>query len=157
MAQISAALKRARRHDVPAKAAAIQQAPRTTHRRQPGIVTGACAATVRATAAVLQTLNAEIRTTEGQAETHFGQHPDAEVYLSQPGLGAILGDRVLAKFGDAPGRYTDATSRKKYPAPPRSPADPARPMSLSQPRFRRWAGVDRQGHHAQAQVGEGDQ
>ncbi|MEU2639770.1 hypothetical protein ABZ591_35510, partial [Micromonospora fulviviridis] len=32
-----------------------------------------------------------------------------------------------------------------------------RPLSLSQPRFRRWAGVDRQGLHAQAQVGEGDQ
>ncbi|MCW3819843.1 IS110 family transposase [Micromonospora sp. DR5-3] len=114
VAQISAALKRARRRDIAAKAAAIQQALRTAHLGQPEIVTGAYAATVRATVAILQTLNAEIRTMEGQVEAHFGQHPDAEVYLSQPGIGAILGARVLAEFGDAPGRYTDARSRKNY-------------------------------------------
>jgi transposase len=113
-AQISAVLKRARRRDIPAKAAAIEQALRTEHLGQPDIVTGAYAATVRAAAAILQTLNAEIRTMEAQVEAHFGQHPDAEVYLSQPGIGAILGARVLAEFGDAPGRYTDAKSRKNY-------------------------------------------
>jgi transposase len=62
----------------------------------------------------LQTLNTEIRALEGQVETHFGQHPDAEVYLSQPGIGAVLGARVLAEFGDAANRYTDAKSRKNY-------------------------------------------
>ncbi|MEV0430509.1 IS110 family transposase, partial [Micromonospora sp. NPDC050495] len=112
--QISAALKRARRRDIAAKATAIQQALRTAHLGQPEIVTGAYAATVRATVAVLTTLNAEIRTMEGQVEAHFGQHPDAEIYLSQPGIGAIVGARVLAEFGDAAGRYTDARSRKNY-------------------------------------------
>jgi transposase len=112
--QISAALKRARRRDIPTKAAAIQQALRTQHLGQAEIVTGAYAATVRATVAILQTLNTEIRTMEGQVEAHFGQHPDTEVYLSQPGIGAILGARVLAEFGDAPDRYTDARSRKNY-------------------------------------------
>jgi transposase len=114
VAQISAALKRARRRDITAKATAIQEALRSPHLGQPEIVTGAYAATVRATVAILQTLNAEIRTMQGQVEAHFGQHPDAEVYLSQPGIGAILGARVLAEFGDAPGRYTDARSRKNY-------------------------------------------
>ncbi|GAC1610686.1 MAG: hypothetical protein NVS3B26_18860 [Mycobacteriales bacterium] len=42
----------------------------------------------------------------------FGRHPDAEIITSQPGLGAILGARVLAEFGDDPDRYADATSRK---------------------------------------------
>jgi transposase len=113
-AQISAALRKARRRDIPAKAAAIAQALRTEHLAQPEVVTGAYAATVRATVAVLRTLNAEIRTMEDQVEAHFGQHPDAEIYLSQPGLGVILGARVLAEFGDAPGRYADAKSRKNY-------------------------------------------
>ena len=113
-AQISATLKRARRHDIAAKATAIRQALRTEHLGQSDIVTSAYAATVRATAAILQTLNAEIRTMEAQVEAHFGRHPDAEVYLSQPGIGAVLGARVLAEFGDAPGRYTDAKSRKNY-------------------------------------------
>lgn len=114
--QISAALKRARRRDIPTKVAAIVQELHTEHLGQPDVVAGAYAATVRATVAILQTLNAEIRTMEGQVEAHFGQHPDAEVYLSQPGIGAILGARVLAEFGDAPGRYADARSRKNYAA-----------------------------------------
>lgn len=31
--------------------------------------------------------------------THFGQHPDAGIYTSHPGLGVILSARVLAEFG----------------------------------------------------------
>jgi transposase len=45
---------------------------------------------------------------------HFGRHPDAEIYLSQPGMGAVLGARVLAEFGDDPGRYADAKARRNY-------------------------------------------
>jgi transposase len=51
---------------------------------------------------------------QGEVEAHFGQHPAAEIYLSQPGLGLILGARVLAEFGDDPHRYADAKSRKNY-------------------------------------------
>ena len=111
--QVSAALK-GRRRDVPAKAAAIRDALRTEHLGQSEPVNAAYAATVRALVAVLQTLNTEIKTLEGQVETHFGQHPDAEIYLSQPGIGVVLGARVLAEFGDAKGRYADAKSRKNY-------------------------------------------
>ncbi|GAA3521913.1 IS110 family transposase [Actinocatenispora rupis] len=114
LAQISAALRRARRRDIPAKAAAIAQALRAEHLGQAEIVATAYAATVRATIAVLQTLNTQIKTLQGQVEQHFGQHPDVEVYLSQPGMGVIIGARVLAEFGDAPGRYHDARSRKNY-------------------------------------------
>jgi len=39
---------------------------------------------------------------------------DAEIYLSQPGLGTILGARVLAEFGDDPNRYANAKARKNY-------------------------------------------
>ncbi len=51
---------------------------------------------------------------EEQVEAHFGQHPDAEIYLSQPGLGVVLGARVLAEFGDDKTRYADARARKNY-------------------------------------------
>ena len=50
----------------------------------------------------------------GQVEQGFGRHPDVEIYRSQPGLGTILGARVLAEFGDDPDRYADAKSRKNY-------------------------------------------
>jgi hypothetical protein len=46
---------------------------------------------------------------------HFGRHPDAEVYQSQPGLAAILGARVPGGFGDDPRRrYISAKARKNY-------------------------------------------
>ena len=51
---------------------------------------------------------------EGQVEAHFGQHPDAEIISVQPGLGPILGARVLAEFGDDPDRYAYAKARKNY-------------------------------------------
>jgi hypothetical protein len=50
----------------------------------------------------------------GQVEQGFGQHPDVEIYPSQPGLGVILGARVLAEFGDDSDRYADAKARKNY-------------------------------------------
>jgi transposase len=113
-AQITAALKRARRHHAAAKAEHIQIALRSQQLGQPPAVTAAYAATVRAQAAILATLNAQITAMEEQVEEHFGQHPDAEIYLSQPGLGAVLGARVLAEFGDDTTRYADARARKNY-------------------------------------------
>ena len=47
-------------------------------------------------------------------EAHFGRHPDAEIYRSQPGLGDLLGARVLGEFGDDPDRYAGARARKNY-------------------------------------------
>ena len=45
---------------------------------------------------------------------HFGRHREAEIYLSQPGLGTVLSARILAEFGDDPHRFADAKSRKNY-------------------------------------------
>jgi transposase len=112
--QISAALKRAHRHRVGEKAQLIQAALRSEQLRQPAAVTAAYAATVRTQAALIVTLNAQIKTMAGQVEAHFSQHPDVEIYLSQPGIGPIVGARVLAEFGDDKNRYTDARARKNY-------------------------------------------
>jgi len=111
---ITATLTRARRHHAAAKAEAIATALRAKHLGQPPVVTSAYAATVRAQVAILTVLNAQITTMEEQVEAHFGQHPDAEIYLSQPGLGVVLGARVLAEFGDDKDRYADARARKNY-------------------------------------------
>jgi transposase len=113
-AQISAALKRARRRDIAAKAERIQATLRAAHLGQPDIVAAAYAASVRALIAVLATLNEQVNTLQGQVEAYFGQHPDAEILLSQPGLGPVLGARVLAESGDDPSRYISAKARKNY-------------------------------------------
>jgi transposase len=112
--QITAALRRARRRQVAERAEQIQTALRAEQLGQPPAVAAAYAATVRSQVAVLVTLNAEIATMQGEVEAHFGQHPAAEIYLSQPGLGVVLGARVLAEFGDDHDRYADAKSRKNY-------------------------------------------
>ena len=114
ISQISAALKG--RRDIPGKAAAIQRVLRAEHLGQADLVAAAYASTVRSPAAVITTLNSEIKTLEGEVEAHFGRHPDAEVILSQPGIGVVLGARVLAEFGDAEGRYASAKARKNYAA-----------------------------------------
>jgi transposase len=114
IAQISAALKRARRRGIPEKAARIQSVLRAEHLGQPAVLTAAYAATTRAAAAVLAALVEQVTALQGEVDAHFGRHPDAEIILSQPGLGLVLGARVLAEFGDDRARYTDARSRKNY-------------------------------------------
>jgi transposase len=115
-AQVSAALKRARRRNIPDKATAIMAALRSEQLSQPAALTAAYAATVRALIPVITVLNEQAKALQGQVEEHFGQHPDAEIYLSQPGMGAILGARVLGEFGDDPHRYRDGKARRNYAA-----------------------------------------
>ena len=114
LGQIRAALKGARRRNVEDKAARIQAVLRAEHLGQAEVITAAYAATTRSAAAVLATLNEQVKVLEAQVEAHFGRHPDAEIILSQPGLGPILGARVLAEFGDDPDRYATAKNRKNY-------------------------------------------
>ena len=115
-AQVSAALKRARRHHIADKTAAILAALRSPQLGQPPAVTAAYAATVRSLITVITAVSEQVKTLGDEVGAHFGQHPDAEIYLSQPGLGAILGARVLGEFGDDPHRYADGKARKNYAA-----------------------------------------
>lgn len=99
LTQISAVLKRARRQHVADKAARIQAVLRGEHLGQPDAVTAAYAATVGVQVALLSAINQQIHTMEDQVEAHFSQHPAAEIYRSQPGLGTILpAFRVIRGF-----------------------------------------------------------
>jgi hypothetical protein len=115
-AQVSAALKRARRHHIADKTSAILAALRGEQLAQPAAITTAYAVTVRSLAAVIVSVSEQVKILEEQVGAHFGQHPDAEIYLSQPGMGAILGARVLGEFGDDPHRYADGKARRNYAA-----------------------------------------
>jgi transposase len=113
-AQVSAVLKRAGRYKIKERTDAILAALRSPQLGQPPALTAAYAATVRSLIAVITTLNEQVASLQGQVEAHFGQHPDAEIYLSQPGLGAITGARVPGEFGDDPHRYASAKARRNY-------------------------------------------
>ena len=115
-AQVSAALKRARRRNITERATAILAALRSPQLGQPAAVTAAYAVTVRSLIALITVLNEQVKALQGQVEEHFGRHPDAEIYRSQPGMGAVLGARVLAEFGDDPDRYADGKCRRNYAA-----------------------------------------
>ncbi|MFA9566006.1 MAG: IS110 family transposase, partial [Acidimicrobiales bacterium] len=115
VAQIRSALKRGgRRRNLDPRAAQIQQALCTPQLTAPPAVTAAFAATTSSLVHVIGGLNDAIDELETELATHFEQHPDADIYLSLPGLGDVLGARVLGEFGDDPERYDSAKSRRNY-------------------------------------------
>jgi transposase len=114
--QITAALTRARRRGIPARAAAIAAALRAEQMRQPQPLAEAYAAAVSSLTVIIAALNGEIGRMEHQVTACFRGHPDAAIYLSQPGIGEILGARELGEFGDDPDRYATAKARKNYAA-----------------------------------------
>jgi transposase len=115
VAQIRSALKRGgRQRNLDTRAADIQTALRTPQLAASPAVTTAFAATTKALVAVIEGLNDAISELETELASSFNQHPDADIYLSMPGLGLVLSARVLAEFGDDPKRYDDAKSRRNY-------------------------------------------
>jgi transposase len=114
-AQAAAALRRAgRQRGVEARAKEIAQALRTEQLNPPEELSGAYGVVVSSTAMVLAEMNRQLERLEGELASHLAAHPDAEIVRSQPGLGTILGARVLGEFGDDPDRYADARARKNY-------------------------------------------
>jgi hypothetical protein len=103
---------------------------RAEHLGQPPVVAAAYAATVRAQAAILTVINAHTDAMQEQVDAHFSKHPDAKVYLSQPGLGVVLGARCSPSSAtietDTPTPKPAATT----PVRARSPASPARGRCL---------------------------
>ena len=113
--KIRSALKTAgRQRNLDARALQIQTALRTEQLTAPASVTAAFGATTRATVGIITELNRQIDNLDAELAPHFEMHPDADIYRSLPGLGVILGARVLGEFGDDPNRYTSAKSRKNY-------------------------------------------
>jgi transposase len=112
---ISATLKRAgRQRRLDQKALQIQTALRTEQLARSATVTRAFAASVRASVAVTHELTRQIDELERELADAFETHPDAEILRSLPGLGLVLGARVLGEFGDAPNRYKDGKRRRCY-------------------------------------------
>jgi len=113
-AKIAAALRRANRRNVETRAPEIQAALRAPALRQPPAVQAAFSVIAVAEIRLIAALNSEVDALGEVVAEHFGRHPDAEIFASQPGLGVILGARVLAEFGDDPRRYADAKAHKNY-------------------------------------------
>ena len=59
---------------------------------------------------------------EGQVEAHFGQHPDAEIIQSQPGLGPSSAPGCSPSSGTPPAGTPRPRPARTTPRPARSPA-----------------------------------
>jgi len=92
----------------------IHQALQTPFLESPARLSEVHGRAAAAMARILLQVNIEIQALQKQLETAFKSHPDAEVILSFPGLGKVLGARLLAEFGDEPNRYQDSRSRRNF-------------------------------------------
>ena len=115
LTKITAALKAAgRQRGIDERAREIQALLRSQELHSAEAVTAAYGATTGAIVTIVVALTSQISAVETELAQHFRKHPDADIYLSLPGLGVILGARVLGEFGDDPNRFTDAKCRKNY-------------------------------------------
>jgi transposase len=60
---------------------------------------------VLAAVAVLQALNASVKTLDRSAAAHLGEHPDGAIFTSLPRSGQVNAAQVLAEWGDARQAY----------------------------------------------------
>jgi hypothetical protein len=113
--KIASALRRGgRQRNIEMRAQQIQEALRGDYLEAPQGVAEAYGVVARSSLALIEVFTKEIAALEASLSAHFEQHPDAKVVLSLPGLGTVLGARVLGEFGDDRTRYADAKSRKNY-------------------------------------------
>jgi transposase len=109
LAKIRSALKHAgRRRNIDVRAQEIAATLHTKHLAAPAPLSAAFAASTRAAVSIISELNRQIAELETELATHFEAHPDADIYLSLPGLGVILGAGCLVSSG---------TTRTDTPAP----------------------------------------
>lgn len=113
--KIAAALGRAgRERNIEARAIEIQTALRSQQLTAPAPMEAAYGVVVGSTVALITAANHQIATLEEALDEGFSEHPDAKIIRSLPGLGTILGARVLGEFGDDRTRFTTPQSRKNY-------------------------------------------
>ena len=113
--RIAAALKRGGRHRrLAERAEEIKLALRSPQLEAAPVLARAYGDIVRSTVRIVREMTTQIEGLARELEASFEGHPDAEILSSLPGLGVVLGARVLAEFGDDPDRYRDPKSRKNY-------------------------------------------
>jgi len=130
-AQISAALKRARRRDIPGKTTVILAALRSAQLGQPPAVTAAYAVTVRSLVAVITVLNEQVKTLQGQVEADFGRHPDARSTGPSPVWDPSSAPGSPANSATTRTGISAARPARTTPAPAPSPVPPERGRSSS--------------------------
>jgi transposase len=112
---LRAILKRAGRiRDLEPEAERLREILRADVAHQPALIEQAMGRQVLALLRQLDAACTAVDVLADDVEHAFGQHPDAEILLSFPGLGVQLAARVLAEIGDDRARFTDARGLQAY-------------------------------------------
>jgi len=113
--KIAAALRRGgRTRYIETKTNEIQAVLRAEHLEAPAVLASAYGDAARSALRLIEVFTAEIGALEKAVAENFDQHPDAKIVLSLPGIGTVLGARVLGEFGDDRTRFASAKCRKNY-------------------------------------------
>jgi hypothetical protein len=113
--KIASALRRGgRMRNVERRTDEIQAALRAEYLAAPHTIAVAYGTITRSALRLIEAYTAEIAELEAALSEHFEQHPDAKIIHSLPGMGTVLGARVLGEFGDDRTRFASAKSRKNY-------------------------------------------
>jgi transposase len=111
---VSALRKAGRERNLEVKAAEIQACLRRPQLEAAPLMAQAYGRSVTSIVHLVRQLNQELASLEQELQTSFELHPDAEIYLSLPGLGKVLGARVMAEFGDDRTRFKNPKARKSF-------------------------------------------
>ena len=103
-----------RQRGIVAEAERLRVLLRGEHMRQPGAVEQAMGVQLRGLIGQLDALATTLAELETHIEQAFTAHRQARVVASFPGLGSVLGARLLAEIGDDPARFADGRALKAF-------------------------------------------
>jgi transposase len=114
LSQVVTLLKAAGRRNDAGLAEKITQILRAPALRQPASVEQALGVAAVGLIEVIAAMSAAITALEAQLATVFDAHTQAGIVISFPGLGPILGARILGELGDDSQRFTDARAVRNF-------------------------------------------
>lgn len=113
-ARVAALLRRARRRNDPGLAERLSTTLRQEHLHQPAQVEQALSVALAGLIDVISAMTAAINALEDELGRLFAQHDHAHVITSVPGLGPVLGARLLGEIGDDPARFGDIAGLRGF-------------------------------------------
>lgn len=106
--------KAGRQRGIQAEAERLRELLRAKHLHQPAPVEQAMGVQLRGLIGQLDALAMTLAELETHIEQAFTAHRQARVVASFPGLGSVLGARLLAEIGDDPARFADGRALKAF-------------------------------------------
>ena len=112
--RVAALLQQAGRRNDPGLAERISTTLQAPALRQPTPVEHALGVAATGLIEIITAMSSAIHALERELAQQFDQHTQAEIITSMPGLGPVLGARVLGELGDDPDRFADARGIRSF-------------------------------------------